>query len=136
MQRRAVSAGLFLFTITTLAIVLISCGGSSECVGAIPVPKLNSVQPTTISSQAPSTTISLSGSGFVLTSRVFLNSWAVAATVLDSHHITATVTQQLLLVAGTSNGVEIWVTNPGQLGGGFFGCADGGSSKAVSITRT
>jgi len=133
MPRIAVCAGLLVFT-TTLGILLSSCGGSSECVGAIPVPKLKSVQPTTISSQAPSTTISLSGSGFIPTSRVFLNSWSLASTVVDSHHITTSVSRETLLVVGPSNGVEIWVTNPGQLGGGIFGCPDGGSSESVSIT--
>ena len=135
MPRNLVYVGLFLFT-TTAGIVLLSCGGSSECVGAIPAPKLRTVEPMTINSQATSTTISLTGSGFISSSKVFLGSILLASTVMDSHHITATVTPQVLLLVDTSNGVEIWVTNPGQLGGGFFGCADGGSSAAVSLTIT
>ncbi|HVO61039.1 MAG TPA: hypothetical protein VMT53_08890 [Terriglobales bacterium] len=136
MRRHVVWAWLLLLATTTLGIVVISCGGSSKCVGEIPVPTLKSAQPTTVSSQDPSTTISLSGSGFISSSRVFLNSVLLASTVVDSHHITAIVTPQVVLLISTSNGVEIWVTNPGQLGGGFFGCADGGSSQAVSITIT
>jgi hypothetical protein len=67
---------------------------------------------------------------------VYLNSVALASTVVDSHHITATVTPQVLLLISTSNGVEIWVTNPGQFGGGLLGCSNGGSSQSVSITIT
>ncbi|HXJ86324.1 MAG TPA: hypothetical protein VMS18_05870 [Candidatus Binatia bacterium] len=135
MQRHTVGAGFFSLTITA-GIVLMSCGGSSECVGDIPVPKLQSVQPTTINSQDPSTTLSLSGSGFNSSSKVYLNSMLLASTVIDSHHITATVTSEALFIAGTSNGVGIWVTNPGQIGGGLLGCSNGGSSKSISLTVT
>ncbi|HTT22327.1 MAG TPA: hypothetical protein VMG82_25590 [Candidatus Sulfotelmatobacter sp.] len=135
MRTHMMGAGLLLLTITT-GNVLISCGGSSECVGDIPVPKLQSVQPMTVNSQDPSTTLSLSGSGFSSSSKVYLNSMLLASTVIDSHHITATVTSEALFVAGTSSGVQIWVTNPGQIGGGLLGCSNGGSSKSISLTVT
>jgi hypothetical protein len=133
MRRRVVCAGLLLFT-TTVSIALISCGGSSECVGAIPAPKLNSVQPMTIDSQAPSTTMTLSGSGFISSSKVYLNSTLLASTVIDSHHITAIVTPQVLILISVSNGVEISITNPGQILGGMLGCPNGGDSQSVSLT--
>ena len=135
MRRRAACAGLLLFT-TTIGIALMSCGGSSECVGAIPAPRLNSVQPTTIDSKASSTTLTLSGSGFISSSRVYLNSTLLASTVIDSHHITATVTPQVLLLISVSNGVEIVVTNPGQMFGGMLSCPNGGDSQSVSLTIT
>ena len=100
------------------------------------MPKLKSAEPTTIDSQAPSTTISLSGSGFTSSSKVFLNSVLLESTLIDSHHMTATVTPQVLLLISMSNGVEIWVTNPGQIGGGWLGCSNGGDSQPVSITIT
>lgn len=135
MRNHGMKAALLLTTI--LGMGLISCGGgSSECTGSIPMPSLKSVRPSTIDSQASSTTISLSGSGFISTSKVYLNSVLLASAVVDSHHITATVTSGNLIVAGTGNGVEIWVTNPGVMGGGFFGCSDGGSSQGISITVT
>jgi hypothetical protein len=133
-MRHAICTWLTLFA-TTLG--LVSCGGgTSECIGAIPVPTLRSVQPMTVDSQAPSTTLSLSGSGFSASSKVFLNSTELASTVIDSHQINATVTSELLFIVGVSHGVEIWVTNPGQVGGGLLGCANGGSSQPVSLTIT
>jgi hypothetical protein len=125
-------AWIFLFT-TTLGALLLSCG-TGECVGSIPVPTLRSVQPASLDSQVASTSISLSGSGFVSWSNVFLNSVSLDRTVVDSHHISATVTSGELFVAGTSEGVSIWVVNPGQIGGGILGCSNGGSSQAVPIT--
>ena len=135
MRRRMACSGTLLLA-GVASILLASCGGSAECVGGIPVPSLKSVRPTTIDSLAASTTLTLSGSGFNSSSKVFLNSSQLASTLVDSHHITATVTGEQLFVIGISHGVEIWVTNPGQLGGGILGCANGGSSQPISLTIT
>jgi hypothetical protein len=127
------SAALFALGISLL---LISCGTSgSGCIGATPVPKLSSVNPTTINSQSLPAIIMLSGSGFVSWSVAYLNSVNLSSATIDSHHINATLTWQDLSAAGISTGtLYIGVTNAGQVAGDVFGCPNGGSTQTIPIT--
>jgi hypothetical protein len=64
-----------------------------------------------------------------------MDSVPLATTMMDSHHLTATITWQDLSADNiTSGSVQMSVANAGQIQGGLFGCPNGGTSELIPIT--
>jgi 6-phosphogluconolactonase (cycloisomerase 2 family) len=92
-------------------------GGQSNSVNFTvnnPQPTLSSVSPAAVGAGAPDTTIVVTGSNFVATSKVNLNGAALTTSFVSPTQLTATVPSAALTAAGTG---QIIVTNPPPGGG-------------------
>ncbi len=136
-KARPISAHVVLLATAAFLLVapLPSCLKGMQCVGATPVPELNSVSPTAVNSGILPAGLTLTGSGFVAWSTVFMDSVPLTTHMIDSHHLNATITWQDLSADNITSGqVGITVTNAGHVQGGLFGCSNGGTSQVIWIT--
>jgi hypothetical protein len=127
---------LALVPVVCAAILFSACDAIfvSGCINATPVPKLNSISPTTINTQTLPMTVIVSGSDFKTWSAIFWNSASLPTTYIDSRHLSVTVTPQMLTWVDISSGTGlISVSTAGHPDGDIFGCPNGGSSSTITI---
>ena len=106
----------------------------SGCINATPVPKLTSISPTSINTQALPVTMTVTGSNFQTWSQIYWNAASLPTTYVDSHHLSVAITPQMLTWVDISSGTGlISVSTSGQVAGDVFGCPNGGSSSTVTI---
>ena len=127
-----------LFTVIILGSILLFLGCNSlrigSCVGETPVPKLGSVSPSTINTQTLPVTMTVTGSNFQTWSIVYWNGASLSTNYVDSHHLLVQITPETMTLVSINNGTAlISVTTAGQIGGGIFGCDNGGSSSTFTI---
>ena len=79
-----------------------------------PIPVISSISPQSVIVASPSTSVTITGSGFVPTSTVTVNGSPIGATVVSSTQLTVVIPASQLTVAGT---LPIFVTNPTPGGG-------------------
>lgn len=128
---------VFILIILVCASVLFSACGAisvSGCINPTPVPKIDSVSPTSINTQALPVTMTVTGSNFQTWSKIYWNSASLPTTYIDSRHLSVDVTPQILTWVDISGGTGlISVTTSGQTAGDIFGCPNGGSSSTITI---
>jgi hypothetical protein len=104
-----------------------------SCFDAVPQPQVTSLWPDTMSANASSALLNVSGSGFVSQSQILWNGNPLQTTFVDSLHLQTTITQQTLELFGGSSGrnVLISVMSPGSAH--VRGCSNGGASGTLVL---
>lgn len=104
------------------------------CTLSTPVPKVDSVTPTTIDSQNLPVTMTVTGSDFQSWSKVQWSATSLPTTFVDSSHLTVVLTTQILNSVSINNGTgSISVFTAGHTTSTNFSCQDGGSSSTFFI---
>ncbi len=108
--------------------------GGRSCFNETPIPKLSSVSPATIDTQALPVTVTVTGSNFQTWSKIFWNGADLPTTYIDSHHLSTVVTPELMTGLFISNGTAlISVSTAGQPMGDLLGCPNGGFTATFVI---
>lgn len=101
--------------------LLVGCGGSTSnptgegtSSNPSPVPGITSLSPSVIAVGAPDTSLTVTGTGFLSTSKVDLNGSSLSTSFVSSTQLTATIPAASLAQAATD---QITVTNPSPGGG-------------------
>ena len=104
-----------------------------SCPGAVPPPQIISLSPATIPGDSESVLLEVIGSGFVPQSQIMWNGNALPTTIMDSHQLQTTITQQTFVSFGGSEGssVQVSVRSPGS--GSAVRCPDGGDSATLLL---
>ena len=104
----------------------------NSCPGAVPQPQITSLSPDTISRDAASVLLTVSGSNFVPQSQVLWNGTALATTFVDAHHLQVTITQTTFESFGVSAGSNVLIsaTSPSAP---VVGCPNSGASVALVL---
>ena len=103
------------------------------CTLSTPVPKVDSVTPSTIDTQGLPLTMTVTGSDFQTWSKVQWGPTSLPTTFVDSRHLSVVLTPEILNSVTINNGTgSIFVFTAGQ-GKNTFACADGGSSSTFFI---
>src|SRR5262249_1356562 len=76
--------------------------------------QINSISPNAMSSDAESVLLTVEGSGFTAASQIMWNSHALPTTLMDSHHLETTITQQTLSAFGGSVGSTVQISTRSQ----------------------
>lgn len=105
----------------------------NSCPGAVPQPKITSLSPDTISRDAASVLLTVSGSNFVPQSQVLWNGTALATTFVDAHHLQVTVTQTTFESFGVSAGSNVLISATSPASTQVAGCPNGGASVALVL---
>ena len=122
-----------LLTLLVVGTLLSSACGSvwvSGCVNSTPVPQVTSVSPASIDHQSLPVTVTVTGSDFESWSKINWNSAPPSTTYIDSQHLSAVITPDM--VSAKSGSGLIFVFTTGQ-SGAFVGCTNGGSSSTLTI---
>ena len=112
------SSAIWIFCLSASLILLAGCG-----TGSIPVPAITSLSPSSATAGAAAQTLTINGTGFILTSKVTYNGVAHAATLVSATQLTISLSTSDVATAGS---FPVVVTNP----------PPGGASNAVNFTVT
>lgn len=104
-----------------------------SCQGVAAQPQITSLSPDTIPSDAESVLLTVEGSGFTPRSQITWNGNALPTTVMDSHHIQTTITQQTLDSFGGSAGSSVQISARSQGSAADKGCPIDGNSAALAL---
>jgi hypothetical protein len=122
--------------LSSMLVVLLLLPGCNAlnplCGSARPVPVLNSISPTTMvfSQLPPSFVLTATGSQFVASSVVVLNSTTLATAVKSSSQLAVTIGSSMISAPGNFNvAVQTPAGNTGNLG-----CSSGGTSSVRVLT--
>ena len=120
------TASTLLLSGWTCGVFFVSCLGVAQ-------PQIASVSPDAISSDAELVLLTVEGSGFTPRSQIMWNSNALPTTLMDSHHLKATITQQTFQSFGGSAGssVQISASSHGTLPD--TGCPIDGNSNVMLL---
>jgi len=126
--RLALVAGLtLLLSGWTCSVFFVSCQG----VGT--QPQITSLSPDTISSDAETVVLTVEGSGFAPQSQILWNGNALQTTLMDSHHLQTTITQQTFDSFGGSAGSSVQISASSQGSAADTGCPINGNSAALGL---
>lgn len=89
--------------------------GDQVTIGPVPTPVLDSVAPATVTVTASTMTIQASGSGFISTSKLYVDGSLIGTTVNSGTQLTGYLATATLATAGTH---DVYVNNPATSGGG------------------
>jgi IPT/TIG domain len=111
----------------TCSAMFISCQGVGE------KPRIASLSPDTIPSDANSVLLTVDGSGFTPQSQIMWNGSSLQTTFLDSHRLQTTITQQTFDAFGGSAGSSVQISVRSQGSVADLGCPIGGTSAAMVL---
>lgn len=107
--------------------------GFTSCPGTVSPPQISSLTPDSISGEASSVLLTVSGRSFSPQSQILWNGSALPTTFVDSQHLQTTITQQTFDSFGgqADSSVLISVTLPGSLA--LVRCPNGGISATLVL---
>jgi len=103
------------------------------CGSARPAPVIGSISPSTISFtdlEQPGVTLTVSGSHFVSSSQVLINTTPISATVVSEQQMKVKLSTAVIPQPGQ---VKVMVQTPSG-NSGDVGCTSGGTSSALMLT--
>ncbi len=123
---------ILLALLVAVTLLLSACGSIwiSGCVNSTPAPQVTSVSPASLDRQSLPATVTVTGSNFRSWSKINWNSASLATTYIDSEHLTAVITPDM--VSAKSNSGLIFVFTSGQ-SNGLADCTNGGSSSTFIV---
>lgn len=128
------SCGLSFACLLALAVSTLGCNNTLNplCGSARPAPLIGSLSPSTVSfaQVQQGTTIAVSGSNFVSSSQVLINSTPLSATVVSAQQLKVKVTTDVISGPGQ---VKVEVQTPSG-NTGDLGCTSGGNSSILMLT--
>jgi IPT/TIG domain len=107
--------------------------GFNSCLGIPPQPQVTSLSPSAISAEAQSVLLIVAGNDFVSQSQILWNGSALQTTFVDSQHIQATITQQMLEQLGASPGGNVLISVSSVVSRPVVGCPVAGSSATLVL---
>jgi hypothetical protein len=107
--------------------------GFNSCLGIPPQPQITSLSPNAISADAQSVLLIVAGSDFVPQSQILWNGSALQTTFVDSQHIQASMTQQMLEQLSASPGSNVLISVSSVVSRPVVGCPVGGSSATLVL---
>jgi hypothetical protein len=120
------TASTLLFSGWTCGVFFVSCLGVEQ-------PRIASLSPDTISSDAELVLLTVEGTGFTPQSQIMWNSNALPTTLMDSHHLKTTITQQTFQSFGGSPGSSVQISAKSQGTLPDTGCPIDGNSNAMLL---
>ena len=109
------TASTLLLSGWTCGVFFVSCLGVAQ-------PQIASVSPDAISSDAELVLLTVEGTGFTPQSQIMWNSNALPTTLMDSHHLQTTITQQTFDSFGGSAGSSVQISVRSQESASDTGC--------------
>jgi hypothetical protein len=100
-----------------------------SCQGVVAQPQITSLSPDTVSSDSESV-LTVEGSGFAPQSQIMWNGNSLQTTLMDSHHLQTTITQQTFDSSGGSAGSSVQIS---VRQGSGMGCPPGGNSATLLL---
>jgi len=104
-----------------------------SCQGVGTQPQITSLSPDTISSDAETVVLTVEGNGFTPQSHILWNGNALETTLMDSHHLQTTITQQTFDSFGGSAGSSVQISVNSQRSAVDTGCPINGNSAALGL---
>ena len=104
-----------------------------SCQGVGTQPQITSLSPDTISSDVETVVLTVEGSGFASQSQILWNGNALETTLMDSHHLQATITQQTFDSFGGSAGSNVQISARSQGSDSDTGCPINGKSTTLVL---
>jgi hypothetical protein len=104
-----------------------------SCQGVGSQPQIASLSPDTISSDAETVVLAVEGSGFTHQSQILWNGNALPTTVMDSHHLQTTITQQTFDSFNVSAGSSAQISVRSQGSAPDTGCPIQGNSAVLVL---
>lgn len=102
-----------------------------SCQGVGTQPQITSLSPDTISSEA--VVLTVEGSGFTPQSQILWSGNALPTTLMDSHHLQTTITQQTFDAFGGSAGSSVQISVRSQGSVSDTGCPINGNSAILIL---
>ena len=100
-----------------------------SCQGAAMQPQITSLSPSSVPSDANSVPLAIEGSGFTPQSQIMWNGSTLETTLLDSHHLQTTITQETFDDFGGSAGSRVQIS----VGSQGSGCPINGNSATLDL---
>jgi hypothetical protein len=110
----------------TCSALFLSCQGVGHS-------QVTSLSPNAIPNNAESVLLTADGSGFTPQSQITWNGNALQTTLMDSHHLQTTVTQQTFDSFGGSVGNNVQISVTSQASFDDLGCPIGGTSATLIL---
>jgi hypothetical protein len=110
----------------TCSALFLSCQGVGQS-------QVTSLSPNAIPNNAESVLLTADGSGFTPQSQITWNGNALQTTLMDSHHLQTTVTQQTFDSFGGSVGNNVQISVTSQASFDDLGCPIGGTSATLIL---
>jgi len=120
------TASTLLLSGWTCGVFFVSCLGVEQ-------PQIASLSPDAISSDAELVLLTVEGTGFTPQSQIMWNSNALPTTLMDLHHLKATITQQTFRSFGGSPGSSVQISAKSQGTLPDTGCPIDGNSNAMLL---
>lgn len=127
--------GLSFACLLVLSVAVLSgCGNTLNplCGSARPAPQIGSISPSTVnfSDVQQGITLTVSGSQFVASSQVVINTTSLAPTVVSSQQMKVKLSTDVISAPGP---VKVMVQTPSG-NSGDLGCSSGGKSSVLTLT--
>jgi hypothetical protein len=90
----------------------------------VPEPQITGLTPNAISAEATSVLLNVNGSGFVPQSKILWNGNSLPTSIIDSHHLEATITQETFDSFGGTAGGSVLISVKSPAGGDTKGCSN------------
>ena len=120
-----------LIAVLTLLLSGWTCRAMFEsCQGLVPQAQIASLSPSNIPSDVGSVLLTVDGSGFTPQSQIMWNGNSLQTTLMDSHHLETTITQQTFDSFGGSAGSSVQIS---VRQGSGMGCPPGGNSATLLL---
>jgi hypothetical protein len=108
--------------------------GGGTCLGVTPVPVVTSVVPTPLDVHELPVTMTVAGSNFQSSSKVYWDKVPVPTAFVDSNHLQVALTTETMAGLSSDNGTaNISVFTAGQMKTNTVGCSNGGFSATIVI---
>lgn len=104
-----------------------------SCQGVGTQPQITSLSPDTIPNDAETVVLTVEGSGFTPQSQILWNGNALPTTLMDSHHLQTTITQQIFDSFGGSAGSSVQISVRSQGSAPDTGCPINGNSAVLAL---
>ena len=104
-----------------------------SCQGVGTQPQIISLSPDTIPFDTETVVLTVEGSGFAPESQILWNGNALPTTVMDSHHVQTTISQQTFDSFGGSAGSSVQISVRSQGSAPDTGCPIDGSSAVLVL---
>jgi hypothetical protein len=104
-----------------------------SCQGVGNQPQITSLSPDTIPSDAETVVLAVEGSGFTPQSQILWNGNALPTTLMDSHHLQTTISQQTFDSFGGSAGSSVQISVRSQGSAPDTGCPIHGNSAVLVL---
>ena len=104
-----------------------------SCQGVGTQPQITSLSPDTISSDAETVVLTVEGNGFTPQSQILWNGNALPTTLMDSHHLQTTITQQTFDSFGGSTGSSVQISARSQGSAADTVCPINGNSAVLIL---